>query len=284
MPWALAPELAVVGVAVLGALLCMGGAYLIRAIAAVLPDIPLIFTHLDLGALFEDATWPIVSWLTSETTALFKFAEDWLRAIPYVLEGLVSDVASALGHSFTLVDHLFNAVIPNTAAGTLAQAEAYAQNAADFVHTEAHNGIAALAATVQTDLGAALGTAEGFVDAGVGALRDYVDREINRARGYADSLVNALNYATPADLVAVGATVAALATEYETCAVKVCSGKSNQFSNLLSDALGIADVSVLGAFVAELLNSPAAAASDLVGWVSGAVSGAQSTLDELLAI
>lgn len=81
----------------------------------------------------------------------------------------------------------------------------------------------------------------------------------------------------------IATSVATLTSEFESCAVTSCAGPNN-LSSLLQGLLGIADLAVVGAFLAQLIHSPAAAVDEYASVFEGLVSDGESALDALLSL
>lgn len=141
-------------------------------------------------------------------------------------------------------------------------------------------------------------------DRAIADLRTYVDQRVGEAvqgvegdvaRAFDDVYGDLARVASGevADAKSIAGVVAAVAAlpiasilsrvaHLERCSVGVCDDSPNNFSNLLRDALGLASFVGVGAFLAQVVNDPAAAASDYGGAIQGIYGAGQSALDDLL--
>lgn len=138
MPWPLAPEIAAIGVPVLLALLCFGVAYLIRAIAAALPKVSLLFFSIDFGSIFRHIADPVANWLVRVASTLFAPVEHWLRGIGYSLvQMMFGTVHVAVTHG-TQISHLHNVTIPAEGAAAVRTAHGYTAEQVQGVRDQIH--------------------------------------------------------------------------------------------------------------------------------------------------
>lgn len=169
---------------------------------------------------------------------------------------LKSDVGSLGGEISSLA---------GTVAGDLTAAETYARNAADNAYTSAETDLT-------TDvglLGGAIGTLGGTIATDVGALPGQITAAISLS------------------LAPVLARVATL----EECSVGVCDTSPNNFSNLLSDALGVVSFAEFATFIGEAIHDPQTAGQEFAGAAQGfyntasnAVSDVGSVINAILSL
>lgn len=143
-------------------------------------------------------------------------------------------------------------------------------------------------------------------DRAIADLRSYVDAKVSEAVGHVEGdITHAIDgvyddlarvasgeVADARSIAAVVAAVAALpiagilarVAKLERCSVGVCEDSPNNFSNLLNDALGLASFIGVGAFLAQVINDPAAAEQAYAGAIQGVYTAGQSALDDLLSL
>lgn len=102
-------------------------------------------------------------------------------------------------------------------------------------------------------------------------------------KGWAEGAIGAIHIpdigplsATVAGLVGtvagIGAAVAALTSEFESCAVTTCEGPNN-LQGLLQTLLGLTSIAAFGAFLEQAISDPSDAVSEYEGQLSSVVSG-----------
>jgi hypothetical protein len=138
VPFVLAPEIGLIGVAVILALLVFGVAYLIRAIGSVIGEFNFGFIHINFGAIFMGIASPVVNWLEGIANGLFHLVEGWLRGIAYIFVGLFHDITGVFEQHATQIAHLHNSAIPAEGAAAVHTANAYSALQLQYVRTEVH--------------------------------------------------------------------------------------------------------------------------------------------------
>lgn len=305
MPFVLAPELAAVAAAALLAMLCIAVVYMIRAIAAALGTLHVGPISLPFGKWFSAITTPVVSWLVGATNELWADVGWWMHGIAYIATGFANDVAGLFSHTLQQVDHVVTVTIPDAAAQALHDARTFTGDAASTItrdiatatrdiekvaSADAARALAkakSIAHGVESDLTRIvahdLTTAEHYTDGAVAGVKDWVDGEIAKIHLPTLESIGAAPAALVGTVAGIGAAVAALASEFESCAVTSCAGKNN-FGNLLQDALGVSSFVVLAEFIKQAINDPVAAEHIFAGQASGLYHDANSLLDSLLAL
>ena len=84
-------------------------------------------------------------------------------------------------------------------------------------------------------------------------------------------------------VAATATAVATLTAEFESCAVTSCAGP-NTLSSLLNGILGFVSLAEIAAFIAEIINSPAAAERKYAGYFQSLLGTGTTLLDDLLAL
>jgi hypothetical protein len=305
VPFVLAPELAAAAAAFLLAMLCIAVVYLIRAIAATLGTFNLGPISVPIGRWFSAITSPVVSWLVGATAELWADAAWWMHGIAYVAVGLFDDVKSALVHAFDTIDHVATVVVPGAAAQAVHDAGTFTGQQIDTITRDIADATTTIEKVATGDAARALAKAEGVAATVKGDLvrivahdltvgEKYADAEIAKLRGYVDGAIAGIHLPTlesigaaPAALVgtvaAAAAAVAAITAEYESCAVRTCSGNNN-FSNLLQDALGVASFAVFAEWIKGAITDPQGAEATFAGAAQGLYSDADSLLNGLLSL
>lgn len=305
MPFVLAPELAAAAAAFLLAMLCIAVVYLIRAIAATLGTFNLGPVSVPIGKWFGAITSPAVSWLVRATAELWADAAWWMHGVAYVAVGLFDDVKGALAHAFDTIDHVATVVVPDAAAQAVRDAGTFAGQQVDAVTRDIADATRTIEKVATGDAARALAKAEGVAATVKGDLvrivahdltvgERYADGQVAKLRGYVDDAIAGIHPPTldsigaaPAALAGtvagVAAAVAALTAEYESCAVRTCSG-SNNFANLLQDALGVASFAVFAEWVKGAITNPQGAEATFAGAAQGLYSDAESLLNGLLSL
>lgn len=139
MPWLVEADVGLVFVAFLLALLCFGVGYLIKAIAAAIPDIPLPFgLSIPLSGIFSAITLPVANWLLGVGAGLFGTVENLLRGIGYmIVQLLFGTVQTGVQHA-SQIQYLHNVGIPAEGRAAANTAIAQSASALQLVRTEIH--------------------------------------------------------------------------------------------------------------------------------------------------
>lgn len=292
MPFVLAPELAAVAAAALLAMFCIAVVYLIRAIASALGTFHVGPINIPIGKWFSAITSPVVSWLVGATNELWADAAWWMHGIAYIATGLFDDVTSAIGHAFGFVDHIVTSTIPQAITHVGGAAAGYVNQAIRTIHTDIASATTAIEHVASGDAARALAKAEGFAGTIKASLTRIVAHDLTTAERYTDGAVADVRTwvdgeiakihlptlesigAAPAALVGtvagIAGAVAAVASEFESCAVTSCDGPNN-LGNLLKGILGFASLAELGVFLSKVINDPAAAEAEYAGIFTGLV-------------
>lgn len=293
MPFVLAPEFAAVAAAALLAMLCIAAYKFIQAIGAVLPTFNLGVVKIPIGKWFTSITSPVVSWLVGATNTLWADAGWWMHGIAYIASGFANDVASLFSHVFGQVDHVVTVTIPQALGHAAGSATHFVEQEIGTLHRDIATATTAIEKVASGDAARALAKAEGFAGTVKASLTKlvahdltigerYADQKLAEAKAYVDGAIKALpaipgkliagiDYATPAAVGVVAGAVAAVASEFESCAVTSCDGPNN-LSNLLKGILGFASLAEVGVFLEKVINDPAAAEAQYAGVFSGIVS------------
>jgi predicted transcriptional regulator len=111
VPFALA-GLGAVALAVILYLLVEGVVYLIRAIAAQLPNFDIFFIPVHLADWFKAAAQPVVSFLTTIANGFVYVIELWFRAVAWMFTKLFDEIIGVTAHHASQIEYLNNQGIP----------------------------------------------------------------------------------------------------------------------------------------------------------------------------
>lgn len=181
MPFVL-PELGAVATGLLCLIASIALTYIIKGIAAGLPNLSILGVGLNLARIFRDAGDTIINWVIDNTTGLWLHLEGWVRGHAYLLETLGGAVVQAVNHLGDQIAHIVTESIPN---GIRAAEAAAGANAHHLFHT-AEVDISRVGGRVDTlvtrTIPHAISTAEGYTDDAIKTLHKVVAGEIADAK------------------------------------------------------------------------------------------------------
>lgn len=318
MPFVL-EGLGATGAGMLLVLACIAGVYLIKALGAALPKLNLRVVTLDLGHVFDSIANPAISWITRVGAPLFAPLLAIFFGFAYLFEHIFGSTRDALSHHASQIQHLNNTVIPNAVKQAEAESKQYAASGVTTVaqrvttatttieristadEAKAIDAAKTLVHTIDGDLtrsiAHAVTVAKDYVDSVPQAIRDYIDGEVRSIPAPVAPTIPGDILGLPALVAGLGITIAgvqaavqSLAYEQENCNVTSCEGPNN-LSSLLQTLLGGVDLATIAAFLAYIIDNPAAAEAQYAGVFAGLVSGAVtaggdvgSELEQLLGL
>lgn len=298
MQWALVGGLGEAGAAALLALLCIAVSYMLVAIGKAIEATSVPIISSGLAKVWNAITGPVVSWLVGATDELWSDAEWWMRNISVAFDWMWDDIKGAFATDAAFISHLFNTVIPDAAGHAVSSAAGFVNQEISTLHRDIADATTAIERVASGDAARALAKAEGFAGTIKASLTKlvahdltigerYADEKLAEAKAYVDGAIKALpaipaklvagvDYATPAAVGIVAGAVAAIASEFESCAVTSCDGPNN-LSSLLKGILGFASLAELGVFLDKVISDPAGAEAEYAGVFSGLASGVISS-------
>lgn len=293
MQWALVGGLGEAGIAALCALLCIAITYMLVSIGKAIEATSIPVVSSGLASIWRTITQPVVSLLVAATDNLWSDAEWWMRNIATAFDWIWDDIKGALATDAGFISHLFNTVIPQAASHVGSVAAGYVNQEIQTLHRDISDATTAIERTASGDAARALAKAEGFAgtikasltklvahdltvgeryaDTAVAGVKSYVDSEIAKIHLPTLESIGAAPAALVGTVATVGAAVAAITTEFESCAVTSCDGPNN-LSGLLKGILGFASLAEIGVFLDKVINDPAGAEAEYAGVFSGIVS------------
>lgn len=305
MPFEVAADFGALATCVLAALLCIAVTYLLKGIAVAIEATSIPIVSSGLASIWRGITNPVVSWLVGATNELWSDAAWWMHGLAWTFTEMFDVVKNALVTAFDYYDHLLTSVIPGAAAQAVRDAGTFTGQQVDAIASDIADATRTIEKVATGDAARALAKAEGVAATVKGDLvrivahdltvgEKYADAEIAKLRGYVDGAIAGIHLPTlesigaaPAALVgtvaAAAAAVAAITAEYESCAVRTCSGNNN-FSNLLQDALGVASFAVFAEWIKGAITDPQGAEATFAGAAQGLYSDADSLLNGLLSL
>lgn len=245
-----------------------------------------------------DATNTTVNDLTQTVSNDYTAAKNF--ATTQVASGL-ADVTDILNGTANAVGGAIAAAAAGVAGG-ISGAVTDAQNDANTALDSADEALGDALAAVTSDVtgqaiafGGDITSVEGQLAGAINGVAATAAAELGQAitdvandiagveRTFTGDIDTATGGLAAAILAAIGA-VATRVTKLEECSVGVCDDSPNNFTSLLNDALGLASVVGVGAFLAQIINSPAQAEADYAGLIQGAYSTGQDLFQELLSL
>lgn len=161
--------------------------YIIRGIAAGLPNLSILGVGLNLAKIFRDAGDTIINWVVDNTTGLWLNLEGWIRGHAYLIESLGGAVVQAVNHLGDQVAHIVTQSVPNA----IHAAEAAAGKTAHDLYNTAERDIGKVDSRVDTlvtrTIPHAISTAENYTDNAVGVALSLVRGEIADAKSAVES-------------------------------------------------------------------------------------------------
>lgn len=201
------------------------------------------------------------------------------QQIGQAVAGVAATAASQLSAAENTLEGEISAAA-RTAASDLSGAE---QTLGGEITSEAKTAASALAQTASA-LGGEISSAEselqGQIGQAVGSLTGDITSE---AQAFSGDLSNLQSVMTAAIAAAIAGVVSRVA-KLEECSVGVCDDSPNNFSNLLSDALGLASLAGVGVFLAKAIDYPADATGEYADTISGLYSKGQDAFSALLSL
>jgi F0F1-type ATP synthase membrane subunit b/b' len=209
--------------------------------------------------------------------------QDLLQQAIDTTNGTVTRLTGTVATDLTAAERYAQGQVAQGVAGVTAQLQQTASQLGASIaaaSAAATAGVTGAIKTAQQDANTALGSAEQALgEALAGVYGDLVGKA-QAFNGDLSGIEGLLAGAITASIAGVAARVATL----EECSVGVCPTSRNPFSSLLKDALGLTELAGVGAFLTQVINDPAAAIQQDAGIISGAVSGGEHLLDQLLAL
>lgn len=181
MPFVL-PELGAVAAGLLCLIASIALTYIIKGIAAGLPNLSILGVGLNLARIFRDAGDTIVNWVIDNTTGLWRHLEGWVRGHAYLLETFGGAVVQAVNHLGDQVAHIVTESIPNGIRAAEAAAGATAQRLFHAAEGDIKQVGGRVDTLVTRTIPHAISTAEGYTDNAIDILHKVVAGEIADAK------------------------------------------------------------------------------------------------------
>ena len=237
--------------------------------------------------------------------AVAETAADATNALKTLLGGQISTLTQTVADNLVAAEKYAAA----QASGAVSTAENFATSAANTAATTAEGvaasalaGVASTVTSLTSTVSSDFSTAESDIKTTATTLGTDIT---NTAGAAADALTGAFgglytdltgqSMAANGDLSSIesliagailGAvsSVAARVAKLEECSVGVCDDSPNNFSNLLNDAMGVAEFAGVFAFLSSAISSPASAEQSFAGLIGGLYADGDSLFDSLLSL
>jgi hypothetical protein len=209
--------------------------------------------------------------------------QDLLQKAIDATNGTVSRLTGTVAADLTAAERYAQGQVAQGVADVTAQLQQTASQLGASIaaaSAAATAGVAGAIQTAQQDANTALGSAEQALGGALAGVYGDLVGKAQAFNGDLSGIEGLLAGAITASIAGVAARVATL----EECSVGVCATSRNPFSSLLKDALGLTELAGVGAFLTQVINDPAAAIRQDASIISGAVSGGEHLLDQLLAL
>jgi hypothetical protein len=247
----------------------------------------------------------IVSAVSSGVNEAEDFTTKAIAALKTYVDGQVASTARTAADATTSLSKSLGSAISGVAtdaAQDLSAAEKTLTTEIDTVGATAASDLADTAKSLSSSITSvadadakAVSQAEQDASNEVTGLSNAVTGEIASTASGLSNTITSSAQAVEGDLTnlkvvlsaaiasAVGA-VAIRVAKLEECSVGVCDDSPNNFSNLLQDALGVAEFAGVFAFLSEIVKDPSGAESDYSGLIQGLYGTGHDLFDSLLSL